>query len=454
MPLRTPDHRAWLTPRRPPGRARRRRGVVALLALLIAVFVAAPVGPASGDDLSQAIARQRRIEAQIRAQRAQVAALNRSQASLQRGIANTRATLADVNADLTAVASRIDQLGKDIALVKGRIHGIEAQAAELDLELATILVKQDVKSEELRARKQLLAERIRNAYDTDRTPLLEAFLSSESFTDVLTEVGYHLDVAGEDQALAEQIMQDEETLTTLRSSITQTREQGDLLRTAAAQEKTQLDASLKEMEAAKVRLKELQAETAALLASQQASYAQMVRQEKQISASLAAAQRADRLLDKEIARLVALQSRNGRIPSKYNGSLRWPMAGIVTQEFGCTGFAWEPPLGSCRHFHKGIDIAAPLGRPVRAAGAGLVIIAGPNPYETGSNRAWLVAIAHSSELITWYGHLKTNIPVRVGQQVTAGQIIGYEGMTGRTTGPHLHWAVQFQGTYKNPRLFL
>ena len=454
MPLLAPDHRAWLTPVRRPGRTQRRRSVVALLALLTAVLVAAPVGPAAGDDLSDAIARQRRIESQIRAQRSAVAALNRSQATLQRNIATTRATLADVNADLNAVAKRIDQLGKDIDLVKGRIHSIEAQAAELDFELATILVKQDVKTEELRARKQLLAERIRNAYDTDRTPLLEAFLTSESFTDVLTEVGYHLDVAGEDRALAEQIIQDQETLNALRTSIATTREQSELLREAAAGEKTLLDASLKEMTAARQRLKELQAETKQLLAAQQANYSKMVRQERNLAASIAAAQRADRLLDREIARLTALQAQRGNIPSKYNGSLRWPMGGRVTQEFGCTGFSWEPPLGNCRHFHKGIDIAAPLGRAIRASGAGLVIIAGPNPYERGSNRAWLVAIAHSSELITWYGHLKTNIPVKVGQHVKAGQIIGYEGMTGRTTGPHLHWAVQFQGTYKNPRLFL
>ncbi len=416
--------------------------------------MAAPVGPAAGDDLSDAIARQRRIEAQVRNQRSQVAALNRSRATLQRNIASTRATLADVNADLAAVAGRIDQLGKDIDLVRGRIHSIEALAAELDFELATILVKQDVKVEELRARKQLLAERIRNAYDTDRTPLLEAFLSSESFTDVLTEVGYHLDVAGEDRALAEQIMQDQETLNALRSSIATTREQSDLLRAAAASEKQNLDVSLKEMTAAKERLKELEAETKQLLAAQQASYSTMIRQERNLASSIAAALRAERQLEREIARLTALRAQQGRIPSNYNGSLRWPMAGRVTQEFGCTGFSWEPPLGNCRHFHKGIDIAAPLGRAIRASAAGLVLIAGPNPYERGSNRAWLVAIAHSSELITWYGHLKTNIPVKVGQYVKVGQIIGYEGMTGRTTGPHLHWAVQFQGNYKNPRLFL
>lgn len=454
MPLPTTDPQAWLAPMRPPRRRRRRRSVVALLALLTAVLVAAPIGPAAGDDLSDAIARQRRIEAQIRAQRTQIAALNRSQASLQRSIASTRANLREVNADLTVVAGRIDQLAKDIALVKGRIHTIEAQATELDFELATILVKQEVKREELRVRKQLLAERIRNAYDTDRTPLLEAFLSSESFTDVLTEVGYTLDVAREDQALADEILQDQETLATLGNSLRQAQAQSRLLRDAAASEKQTLDASMKEMQAAQARLKELQAETKELLAAQQATYARMVRTERGIASALARAQRAERLLEREIARLVAEQARQGRIPSKYNGSLRWPMAGRVTQEFGCTGFSWEPPLGNCRHFHKGIDIAAPLGRAIKASGAGVVIVAGPNPYETGPNRAWLVAIAHSKDLVSWYGHVKTNIPVRVGQHVRAGQIIAYEGMTGRTTGPHLHWAVQYLRVFRNPRLFL
>ena len=456
MPLLTRGRREWSAPlrRQHPGR---RRSLVLLLALLAAIFVAAPVGPAAGDDLSAAIARQRHIEAQIRAQKAMVAALNKSQASLKTNIANTRTSLASVNADLSAVAAQINDLGREIALVKGRIHGIEAQAIELDFDLATIIVKQDVKAEELRARKQLLAERIRNAYDTDRTPLLEALLTSESFTDVLTEVGYHLDVATEDRALAEGIMQDEETLAALRATVSETKAQSDLLHEAAASEKRQLDADLTEMTAARARLKELQAETKRLLDAQQANYATMVRQEKSLTASIAAGERAEKQLEREIARLTELKARQGAIPSKYNGTLRWPLIGIVTQNFGCTGFPWEPPLGTCRHFHRGIDIAAPMYRPIRAAGAGLVLIAGPNPYEHGGNRAWIVAIAHSSELITWYGHLDNRAhppAVKVGQYVKAGQIIGYVGMTGRTTGPHLHWAVQFRGQFRNPRLFL
>ena len=125
------------------------------------------------------------------------------------------------------------------------------------------------------------------------------------------------------------------------------------------------------------------------------------------------------------------------------------MVGRVTQEFGCTGLIWEPPLGSCAHFHTGIDIAAPKYTPIRAAGAGRVVYAGPL-----SDGAWVVIIAHSQSLETWYAHMQPTYPVHAGQQVAAGQVIGYEGNTGHSTGAHLHWAVRFNGAFVNPRLFV
>jgi murein DD-endopeptidase MepM/ murein hydrolase activator NlpD len=129
------------------------------------------------------------------------------------------------------------------------------------------------------------------------------------------------------------------------------------------------------------------------------------------------------------------------------------MPGSVTQEFGCTGFSWEPAFGSCDHYHRGIDIANDMYTPIRAAGAGKVIFAGLSPYDP----AWIVIIAHSSQLVSWYGHIdnKSHPPaVHAGQYVAKGQIIAYEGMTGYTTGPHLHWAVQLDDAWVNPRLFL
>ena len=129
------------------------------------------------------------------------------------------------------------------------------------------------------------------------------------------------------------------------------------------------------------------------------------------------------------------------------------MGGVVTQEYGCTGFDWEPSAGNCAHFHNGIDIAAPMGTPIRAAGDGIVVFAGPNPYDPFP-KAWIVIVAHSTSFQTWYAHLETNIPVRAGQQVGAGQVVGYVGMTGRTSGPHLHWGVVLNDSFANPRLFL
>jgi murein DD-endopeptidase MepM/ murein hydrolase activator NlpD len=93
-----------------------------------------------------------------------------------------------------------------------------------------------------------------------------------------------------------------------------------------------------------------------------------------------------------------------------------------------------------------------MDTPIRAAGPGKVIWAGRSPYDT----AWIVIIAHSSHLVTWYGHVD-NSPgpvVRAGQYVAKGQLLAYEGCTGNCTGPHLHWAVQLDGNWVNPRLFL
>jgi murein DD-endopeptidase MepM/ murein hydrolase activator NlpD len=74
-------------------------------------------------------------------------------------------------------------------------------------------------------------------------------------------------------------------------------------------------------------------------------------------------------------------------------------------------------------------------------------------YADGADPAFIVIIAHSSGLSTWYAHLQARYPVRAGQVVRKGQVIGYEGNTGHSTGAHLHWMVEFNGDFVNPRLF-
>jgi murein DD-endopeptidase MepM/ murein hydrolase activator NlpD len=135
------------------------------------------------------------------------------------------------------------------------------------------------------------------------------------------------------------------------------------------------------------------------------------------------------------------------------GRLSWPTSGYITQEYGCTGFPWEPPRGGCAHFHDGIDIANSDGTPIRAADDGVVAWVGWAPHD-GSDPAYVVIVAHSGGLVTYYGHLQSRSVVQRGEYVRKGQLVGYMGNTGHSTGTHLHFEVRTGGHTVNPRSYI
>jgi murein DD-endopeptidase MepM/ murein hydrolase activator NlpD len=268
-------------------------------------------------------------------------------------------------------------------------------------------------------------------------------------------MSYYIDVGEQDKALALEIARDQETLAAVHQIVSDTRDQTNELRQETAAQKRTLDRSLADLNKAKASLKALERKTATALAHQKASYASVARNRAAAAAALKKSAAAQQRLQNKIGEILRRRSFQGRIPSAYNGALSWPMGGYVTQKFGCTGFVYEPPLGNCRHFHRGIDIVAPIGTPVRSSGSGTVVYIGWN-YADGYDPAWIVVIAHSQSLQTWYAHMSPSHPngIRSGSHVFEGQIIGYEGNTGHSTGAHLHWAVYFNGAFINPRLFL
>ncbi len=125
-------------------------------------------------------------------------------------------------------------------------------------------------------------------------------------------------------------------------------------------------------------------------------------------------------------------------------AFRQPAAGRLTGSFGLRRII----NGLERMPHAGIDVAAPVGTPVHAAGAGVVVETGDYFFNGNS-----VYIDHGQGLVTLYCHLD-RIEVLPGEPVAAGQRIGLSGNTGRTSGPHLHWTVLLNGAAVDPRLFL
>ena len=124
----------------------------------------------------------------------------------------------------------------------------------------------------------------------------------------------------------------------------------------------------------------------------------------------------------------------------------WPINGPITSGFG---ERVDPILGpAVGEFHKGVDIGSPDGTPVHAPADGRVIKAG-----MGSGYGREIQIDHGNGITTVYGHLQ-GWNVTAGQQVVKGEVIGFVGHSGRTTGSHLHYEVQVRGTAVNPHKYL
>lgn len=149
-----------------------------------------------------------------------------------------------------------------------------------------------------------------------------------------------------------------------------------------------------------------------------------------------------------LAQLVA----SAMVRDGESGAWSLPVRGVVTQPFGPTSFQLEPPATyrgvAYAHFHAAIDIAAPLGTPVTAASDGVVAFVGHLP-----DGAMIALIAHPGGYVSEYAHLDDTFalpPVKTGQVVNAGQVIGFIGLTGITTGAHLHFAVMKDGAPIDP----
>jgi murein DD-endopeptidase MepM/ murein hydrolase activator NlpD/transposase-like protein len=134
----------------------------------------------------------------------------------------------------------------------------------------------------------------------------------------------------------------------------------------------------------------------------------------------------------------------GRIMASSSRRFRWPVIGNISSSFG-----WRRnPFGRRRLFHSGLDIRAPYGRSIVAAGDGCIVYAG---WMSGYGKA--IVISHPGGVATLYGHC-SSLVVGSGTFVRSGQTIARVGSTGRSTGNHLHFEVRRNGSPVNPIRFL
>ena len=335
-------------------------------------------------------------------------------------LAQVRGMQAETQAQLNLLSDEIVLAEANLANQNARLDGIVGEIEQSQRDLAA------KKAEEAR-RQDLLNGRMRGLYKQDgATSFLDAIFSASNFSQLVDRFMVMRDITRSDETLLQHIQQDRAAIEALNAQLAQKRDEQTATVKTIRDQTTALQGRY-------ARLGVLRAQ----LASEAVS---IDPQQRRSQAALAQ-------VNSEIAALVAARSR-----AHSSGIFAWPgVQGPITQGFGCTDFQGEPapPQGySCPasrpYFHTGIDIAGPYGSEIDAGDGG---IAYTYPGNTGYGNH--VIIVHANGYVSLYGHM-SGFAVGDAQGVAKGQKIGYEGSTGFSSGPHLHFEIRLNNQPVNP----
>jgi murein DD-endopeptidase MepM/ murein hydrolase activator NlpD len=301
-------------------------------------------------------------------------------------------------------------------------EGTEARLLRLSQELRRVRLREEVAAGALaRAemalarRKSLLAERVVDAHRFGRAGYLDVLLGATSFTEFVARTRLVGAILHQDATLIKSFSADRDRAAQLREEL--------------AVQQARVRALVSETEERQQTLVQQGLEKRSTL--------------RQIREERTAAERAVQELEEESEEIEALIQRLQATATPGRGpraGFIMPVRGPMTSRFG---FRVHPLFGR-RHFHAGVDFAAPMGTPVRAAYDGTVLITG---WYGGYGK--VVVIDHGGGMSTLYGHLSA-VLARTGQRVAAGDVIGRVGSTGYSTGPHLHYEVRRNGRPVSP----
>ncbi len=430
----------------------------AILLLGVVLFPTSRTDPVkAGDPLNDAVAQQTQLALALAAQNAHLATLARQQAELSASLQRIGGDLSRVGLQIDSAARQLDRLTAQLNAARADLRRYESQIASLATDLKRVAADIVATRTQLTGREALLQEHLRAAYEQSQTSVLEVLLSSGSFGAATNQLGFMLTLSDEDRRLADEIRQTrarlevrQQTLRDGGAGLARLREGAKTRAAALKAEQLQVEAARRALAVKQAQLRDIQQAQAANLAAKTRTAEQ---QQRLIQAQLRALQGQQQLVEQ-------LKAASRSLAADYTGRFEWPQEGsfVVTQEFGPTRVGVEPPanVGGTYypHYHSGIDISnlGGCGAPIYAAADGTVLRDG-RPNLAYGDTAVGVIIGDSQSLQTWYWHLAAEI-VSVGQVVHAGDLIGYEGSSGMSTGCHLHFQLMANGVPVNPRAFL
>lgn len=422
---------------------RNNRKLYRLAALLLATALILTALPTSG----MAVTKE-----EIANLRAQAASLEKEKAALQQQINEVAASKNSALEQKQLLEQKIEVLRNQIAVSEATIADLTDQIAQKEQELA------DAKAEEARYF-DLFCDRVRSMEEDGDISYWVILFQAESFSSLLDQLTMIGEIMDYDQEVRDQLEAARIAVDMAKQALEQSKAEEEQVRASLNNQKSELQAEEAKVDALIGQLTSQAAAYADEMDILQADADNMAKEIKQAEKTYAAQLEAQRKAEEaareaeearkaeeakkaaaaKAAASVGIQNASATTPSSGTavrtggGGFIWPLSGY-TRVSSTYGYRTHPVTHQYR-FHGGIDIPAPNGTPIMAAKSGVVIIS-----TLGGSYGNHVAIAHGDGTRTLYAHMSSRA-VSAGQSVSQGQVIGYVGSTGRSTGNHLHYEI-------------
>ena len=360
-----------------------------------------------------------------------LAAAQANQAAAQARLNQIQNQIQDVQAKSAAIVQLLRQLDGQIKAQQAAIQATQKRIDELDRQIRFTVADIQLREAHLAVREDLFDQRVRSMDKHGTINYFELVVTSTSFNQLVDRLLVMQEVIRADRKMLDDLQRQRAEVAKEKTDLAQKKaDEQTLLQQQQAQE-AQLEATKATQQQALEYYNQLAAELAQYAAEEAAQLAQ---------------------INEEVGILQQEYQDELKGLSGGGGKFLWPEApprSYISQGFGCTDFAGEPPPPpgvSCSppYFHYGIDIAGAYGTPVLAADTGIVQNY-PGSYGYGN----YVIVLHPGGYYTLYGHL-AGFTQPDGKVVGMGTQIGIEGSTGFSTGPHLHFGIWYNNYPVNP----
>lgn len=399
----------------------------AVLLVLVVAFIATP-----------AFAKQS-SSAEIRDE---IANLEKEQADLEASLKELEQQIDDNRDDIVNIIAQKDVIDQKVTIINTQITNINEQIAAKSLLIAAKQEELDQAQQELDILWEKYKERVRAMEEGGTVSYWSVIFEAKSFADLLDRINIIQEIAAADLSRIEML--------------DKAKKEVEASKMALEAEKKALDASRTENQKKHVQLAREREESDALLAeliSKEEEWKVLLGEAEDAADDLMdrLADLADELTEAERRELAEKDEnlQNGRPTYVDKNGITWALPIDYKRLSSVYGYRTHPITGEKEKKHNGVDLAAPIGTPVYATRSGKVTFVGYQASGAGN----YINIQHDNGFISTYMHLDSYI-VKKGDYVTIGQLIGYCGTTGGSTGPHLHFGIKKNGSWVNPADYL